>query len=100
MILLIPRNKIAIHAKHQTIMYYDLQLLRDLWKSIVPESALEAQSNDSVRQKEQWQAHEKHPNKLRHKCVELEQMEHFTSFLPASNVSVECTRLISLEVRV
>ena len=52
MILLIPRNKIAIHAKHQTIMYHDMQLLHDLWKSIVPESALGAENNDSVKQKE------------------------------------------------
>ena len=65
MILLIPSNKIAIHAKRQTIMYHDMQLLRDLWKSIAPESALGAESNDSVRQKEQWKAREKHRNKQR-----------------------------------
>ena len=46
-------------------MYYDMQLLRDLWKSITPELALGAKSNDSIRQKEQLQAREKRRNKQR-----------------------------------
>jgi hypothetical protein len=63
--LLIPRNKIAIHAKRQTIMYHDMQLLRDLWKSIAPESVVGAESNDSARQKEQWKAQERRRNEQR-----------------------------------
>ena len=59
------RNKIAIHAKYQTIMYHDMQLLHNLWKSIAPELALGAESNDSVRQKEQWKAQEKRRNDQR-----------------------------------
>ena len=38
--LLILKNKIAIHVKRQTIMDHDMQLLRDLWGTIAPESAL------------------------------------------------------------
>ena len=58
-ILLIPRNKIAIHAKRKTIMDHDMQPLRDLWKSIAPESAIGKESKDSKAQKEVWQARER-----------------------------------------
>src|SRR5271170_5023592 len=58
MILLIPRNKIAIHAKRKTIMDHDMQLLRDLWKTIAPESAVGKESKDSKAQKEVWQGRE------------------------------------------
>jgi len=58
-ILLIPSNKIAIHAKRKTIMDHDMQLLRDLWKSIAPESAIGKESKDSKAQKAVWQARER-----------------------------------------
>src|SRR5579859_108410 len=51
----IPRNKIAIHAKQKTIMDHDMQLLQDLWKTIVLESAVGKESKDSKGQKEVWQ---------------------------------------------
>ena len=56
--MLIHRNKIAIHAKHRTVMNHDMQLLRDLWKTIAPESAIGADSKDTREQKEFWQARE------------------------------------------
>src|SRR5271169_5972736 len=34
------RNKLAIHAKRKTIQPKDMQLLRDLWKQIDPESSI------------------------------------------------------------
>ena len=40
--LLINRNRLVIHAKCQTIMNWDMQLLHDLWKRINPESAIGA----------------------------------------------------------
>ena len=50
-ILLILRNKLAIHAKRQTIMPHDMSLLRDLWQQIAPESAIGADDPEMVRQK-------------------------------------------------
>ena len=43
--LLINRNRLAIHAKRQTIMNQDMQLLRNLWKRINPESAIGAEDS-------------------------------------------------------
>jgi hypothetical protein len=40
-------------------MDHDMQLLRDLWKSIAPESAIGKPSKDSQAQKEVWQARER-----------------------------------------
>jgi len=45
-------NKIAIHAKRRTIMHHDMQLLRDLWTTIAPESAIGADSRDTREQNE------------------------------------------------
>ena len=49
---LILRNKLAIHAKRQTIMPHDMSLLRDLWQRIAPESAIGADDAEMVRQKQ------------------------------------------------
>ena len=46
---LTPRNKLAIHAKCQTIMVKDMQLLRDLWQWIDPTSSIGADDADMVR---------------------------------------------------
>ena len=40
-------------------MDHDMQLLRDLWKTIAPELAVGKESKDSKAQKEAWQAREK-----------------------------------------
>jgi len=40
-------------------MDHDMQLLRDLWKTIAPESAVGKESKDSKAQKEEWQVREK-----------------------------------------
>ena len=50
-LLLNFRNKLAIHAKRQTVMVHDMQLLRGLWKRINCESAIGADDADTVRQK-------------------------------------------------
>ena len=48
---LTPRNKLELHAKCQTIMVKDMQLLRDLWQRIDPTSSIGADDADMVRQK-------------------------------------------------
>ena len=55
---LTPRNKLEIHAKCQTIMVKDMQLLRDLWQRIDPTSSIGADDADMVRQKRVWHAQE------------------------------------------
>ena len=40
-------------------MDHDMQLLRDLWGTIAPESAVGKESPDARRQKELWQARER-----------------------------------------
>jgi len=57
---LITSNKIAIHAKRRTIMHHDMQLLRDLWKTIAPESAIGADSADTCEQNKLRRAKETH----------------------------------------
>ena len=89
--MLIVRNKIAIHAKRQTIMHHDMQLLRDFWKSIAPESALGAESNDSVRQKEQWKAQEKCRNKQRVEDMKVQVLKaRANGMLYKLSVGVKC----------
>jgi len=55
---LTSRNKLTIHTKCQTIMPYDMQLLRNLWQRISPESAIGADDADTVRAKRVWQEQE------------------------------------------
>ena len=56
---LTSRNKLAIHAKRQTIMPHDMQLLWNLWRRISPESAIGADDADTVRAKRVWQEQER-----------------------------------------
>ena len=51
-------NKIAIYAKRLTIMHHDMQLLRDLWKTIAPESAIGMDSIDAHEQNVSMRARE------------------------------------------
>lgn len=48
-IVLIISNLFAIHAKRVTVKPVDMQLLRDLWKRISPDSAIGADNQDTIR---------------------------------------------------
>src|SRR5271155_325256 len=87
-ILLIPRNKIAIHAKRKTIMDHDMQLLQDLWKTIAPESAVGKESKDSKAQKEVWQGREKaHMHRKVTDMKERVRLYHANGIIPAQKLS-------------
>jgi hypothetical protein len=49
--LLILGNRLAIHAKRQTIMDKDIKLLRSFWQRINPESSIGANDGDLARQR-------------------------------------------------
>jgi len=75
-----------------------MQLLRDLWKTIVPELAVGKESKNSKAQKEAWQAREK---ALMHRRV-TDMKERVCSYrtggiITGQKVSVERTTSTSLE---
>jgi histone H3/H4 len=53
------RNRLAIHAKRQTVMDRDMKLLRDLWKRINPDCAIGADDRATMEIKKRNQEAEK-----------------------------------------
>ena len=97
-VLLTPRNKLAIHAKHETIMVKDMQLLRDLWQWIDPTSSIGADDADMVRQKRVWHAQEEGSLRLssmrKMSLLELRWTIGWTIFNVDSGISVQSTTLV------
>ena len=82
-----------------------MQLLRDLWKSITPESTFGIENNDSVRQKEQWKAREKRHNEQRVEDMKTQVLRaRANRTLDKLSAGVKCFfrmyKIDSLEVRV